>query len=85
MKGPATIDQAARDAARERLDGLAKPLGALGRLEDLAVWLAGVQGTAYPAPPARVELVVFAGDHGVTAQSAPVSAYPRQVTAADGA
>ena len=81
MRGPATIDHVARDTARQRLDGLAKPLGALGRLEDLAVWLAGVQGTAYPAPPSRVELVVFAGDHGVTAQSAPVSAYPRQVTA----
>lgn len=76
----ARIDEDARAAARERLDGLAKPLGALGRLEDLAVWLAGVQGTSHPVAPERVALVVFAGDHGVTAASAPVSAYPRQVT-----
>ena len=81
MNGPATTDEGARAAARVRLDGLAKPLGALGRLEDLAVWLAGVQGTAYPQAPAEVALVVFAGDHGVTAGAAPVSAYPRQVTA----
>jgi len=67
------------------VDGLAKPLGALGRLEDLAVWLAGVQGTSTPRPPADVSVVVFAGDHGVTAGhpgEGPVSAYPRAVTAA---
>ena len=60
---------------------MAKPLGALGRLEELAVWLAGVQGTAHPRPPAEVAVVVFAGDHGVTTGTSPVSAYPRQVTA----
>jgi nicotinate-nucleotide--dimethylbenzimidazole phosphoribosyltransferase len=81
MNGEARIDEVARAAARERLDGLAKPLGALGRLEELAVWLAGVQGTRYPKAPATVSVVVFAGDHGVTAASAPVSAYPRAVTA----
>ena len=31
------------------------------------VWLAGVQGTAWPHPPREVSVVVFAGDHGVTA------------------
>jgi nicotinate-nucleotide--dimethylbenzimidazole phosphoribosyltransferase len=77
----AAIDEAARAAARERLDGLTKPLGALGRLEELAVWLAGVQGTAYPVQPREVALVVFAGDHGVTTGPTAVSAYPRQVTA----
>jgi nicotinate-nucleotide--dimethylbenzimidazole phosphoribosyltransferase len=81
MSGPASIDESARAAARQRLDGLAKPLGALGRLEELAVWLAGVQGTAYPTAPATVSVVVFAGDHGVTASTSPVSAYPREVTA----
>ena len=74
-------DQAARAAARARLDALAKPLGALGRLEDLAVWLAGVQGTATPTPPASVAVVIFAGDHGVTSGDRAVSAYPRDVTA----
>ena len=81
MNGPATIDEGARVAARKRLDGLAKPLGALGRLEELAVWLAGVQGTAHPRVPSTVSVVVFAGDHGVTASTSPVSAYPREVTA----
>ena len=80
MTQPARIDEAARVGARERIDALAKPLGALGRLEELAVWLAGVQGTAAPRPPADVAVVVFAGDHGVTRDRA-VSAYPRQVTA----
>ncbi|HET9423466.1 MAG TPA: nicotinate-nucleotide--dimethylbenzimidazole phosphoribosyltransferase [Nocardioides sp.] len=80
MNGAAAVDEGARAEARQRLDGLAKPLGALGRLEELAVWLAGVQGTAQPRPPADVSVVVFAGDHGVTASTTPVSAYPRQVT-----
>lgn len=77
----ARIDDHARAAARARVDGLAKPLGALGRLEDAMVWLAGVQGTEAPRPPEEVSVVVFAGDHGVTAAGEPVSAYPRQVTA----
>ena len=81
MTSAARTDEAARREARRRVDGLAKPLGALGRLEDLAVWLAGVQGTAAPQAPKDVAVVVFAGDHGVTDDRA-VSAYPRAVTAA---
>jgi nicotinate-nucleotide--dimethylbenzimidazole phosphoribosyltransferase len=77
----ASIDEEAAARARARLDALAKPLGALGRLEDLAVWLAGVQGTSEPRPPREVSVVVFAGDHGVT-DTGTVSAYPREVTAA---
>jgi len=77
----ARIDETARAEARARVDGLAKPLGALGRLEDLAVWLAGVQGTASPRPPTEVSVVVVAGDHGVTGSDRTVSAYPREVTA----
>ncbi|MFC6288349.1 nicotinate-nucleotide--dimethylbenzimidazole phosphoribosyltransferase [Nocardioides sp. GCM10027113] len=79
MTSAARIDGDAAEAARARVDGLAKPLGALGRLEDAMVWLAGVQGTASPRPPAEVAVVVFAGDHGVSADRV-VSAYPRQVT-----
>lgn len=77
----ASIDERAAALARERLDALAKPRGALGRLEDLAVWLAGVQGSGEPRPPQDVSVVVLAGDHGVTADGT-VSAYPREVTAA---
>jgi nicotinate-nucleotide--dimethylbenzimidazole phosphoribosyltransferase len=68
---------AAREAARARQDQLVKPPGALGRLEEIAVWLAGVTGTARPTLRARV--VVAAADHGVALQG--VSAFPPEVTA----
>ncbi|MDT8912132.1 nicotinate-nucleotide--dimethylbenzimidazole phosphoribosyltransferase [Amycolatopsis sp. PS_44_ISF1] len=71
-------DAAARATARERLDGLVKPLGSLGRLEDLAAWLCAAHGEVPPRPLDDVRVVVFAGDHGVSA----LSAYPREVTAA---
>jgi nicotinate-nucleotide--dimethylbenzimidazole phosphoribosyltransferase len=67
-------------AALERIDGLAKPLGALGRLEQVGAWLAACQGVCPPEPIERVRAVVLAGDHGVTASG--VSAYPSDVTAA---
>jgi nicotinate-nucleotide--dimethylbenzimidazole phosphoribosyltransferase len=66
--------------ARQRLDALAKPVGALGRLEDLAAWLAACQGSCPPRPLERVRAVILAGDHGVSRYD--VSAYPREVTAA---
>lgn len=77
-------DEGARQQARERLDALAKPTGSLGRLEDLAAWLAACQGSCPPQPSARVRAVILAGDHGVPDGSAggSVSAYPREVTAA---
>jgi nicotinate-nucleotide--dimethylbenzimidazole phosphoribosyltransferase len=74
---PPSADAAA--AARARLASLAKPAGALGRLEDLAVWMAAAQGAAPPRDPVRARVVVFAGDHGVA--EAGVSAYPAEVTA----
>lgn len=80
ITGPVELpDEDARSAAQERLDSLAKPPGALGRLEDLAVWLAGVQGRCPTRPLERVRVVVFAGDHGIV--EAGVSAYPSEVTA----
>jgi nicotinate-nucleotide--dimethylbenzimidazole phosphoribosyltransferase len=69
----------AADAAG-RLAALATPAGALGRLGDLAVWVAATQGEAPPAPVERVRLVIFAGDHGVASYG--VSAYPSAVTGA---
>lgn len=72
-------DEEAAAAARARFGRLVKPPGSLGRLEDLAVWLAGAQGAAPPRDPERARVVVFAGDHGVAA--AGVSAYPAEVTA----
>jgi nicotinate-nucleotide--dimethylbenzimidazole phosphoribosyltransferase len=67
-------------AAAERLAGLATPAGALGRLGDLAVWLAATQGVVPPPELTDVRLVIFAGDHGVAAHG--VSAYPAEITPA---
>ena len=72
------IDSAAARAAAERQRILTKPPGSLGRLEDVACRLAGIQGTALPTVRNRW-IVVAAADHGVTADS--VSAYPQEVTA----
>ena len=68
------------EATRRHSDGQAKPLGALGTLEELGAWLAGCQGQCPPEPLDDVRVVVFAGDHGVAARS--VSAYPAAVTPA---
>ena len=71
-------DGSAIEAAQERNGQLTKPPGALGRLEDLAIWYAGWRGKAAP----RIEnpqVVVFAGNHGVAARG--VSAFPAEVTA----
>jgi nicotinate-nucleotide--dimethylbenzimidazole phosphoribosyltransferase len=71
-------DGAAIAAAARREAALTKPAGALGRLERLAIWLAGWQGAARPRL-GRVRIAVFAGNHGVAARG--VSAYPAEVTA----
>lgn len=73
-------DEDARAAALSRQGTLTKPAGALGRLEELSVWLCGVQGVCPPRPITRPRLVIFAGDHGV-ATAAGTSAYPSSVTA----
>lgn len=71
-------DEAVRLAARAHSDGQAKPVGALGRLEELGAWLAACQGKCPPDPLTDVRVVVFAGDHGVAAHG--VSAYPADIT-----
>lgn len=71
-------DPVAADAVRARQLQLTKPPGSLGRLEELAAWLAQWQARATPALD-RVEILVFAGNHGVTARG--VSPYPASVTA----
>ncbi|MGB8390784.1 nicotinate-nucleotide--dimethylbenzimidazole phosphoribosyltransferase [Mycobacterium sp.] len=72
-------DAAAAAAARARQETLTKPRGALGRLEDLSVWIASCQGHCPPRQFERARVVVFAGDHGVARSG--VSAYPAEVTA----
>jgi len=73
-----TGDEAAEAAVRERQGQLTKPPGSLGRLEDAAAWLARWQGRPMPRLD-RVEVLVFAGNHGVVARG--VSPYPASVTA----
>jgi len=72
-------DQDVAAQARARQDTLTKPPGSLGRLEELSVWVAACQGACPPHQFERARVVVFAGDHGVTA--AGVSAFPAEVTA----
>lgn len=71
-------DAAAIDGAQARNGQLTKPPGALGRLETIAVWLAGWQGTDRPRIQAP-QIAIFAGNHGVVAKG--VSAFPAEVTA----
>ena len=71
-------DPALAARIQHRLDHKTKPLGALGRLEALALQLALIQGRDDPQLVAP-QLVVFAADHGIAAQG--VSAYPQEVTA----
>lgn len=71
------IDLAARNAAAERQGQLTKPVGSLGRLEEIALFMAGWQGKERPALD-QVRAVIFAGNHGVTRQG--VSAFPADVT-----
>ena len=68
-----------REMASRRQSELTKPTGALGRLETLAIELAGLQATERPRAT-RVPIIIFAGDHGIAAQG--VSAYPQAVTIA---
>ena len=71
-------DEAARDAAAARQAQLTKPPGSLGRLEDIALFVAGWHGVARPRIT-RGRALVFAGNHGVVARG--VSAFPAAVTA----
>ena len=71
-------DEAATAAARARQAMLTKPPGSLGRLEDIAVFLAGWQGCERPRIE-RARVAIFAGNHGVAARG--VSAFPAAVTA----
>lgn len=72
------VDPASQAAAAERNSQLTKPPGALARLEDLAIWYGGWRGTGRPVIE-NPQVIVFAGNHGVTAQG--VSAFPAEVTA----
>jgi nicotinate-nucleotide--dimethylbenzimidazole phosphoribosyltransferase len=71
------VDVTLSGKAQARLDQLTKPLGSLGRLEELAASYVAITGELKPNVP-RAVVFTFAADHGVTLEG--VSAYPREVT-----
>ncbi|RZT86591.1 nicotinate-nucleotide-dimethylbenzimidazole phosphoribosyltransferase /cob(II)yrinic acid a,c-diamide reductase [Pseudonocardia sediminis] len=73
------VDGESRAAARDRLDRMTKPRGSLGRVEDVAVTLAGISAACPPPVPEPAAVAVFAADHGVHAQG--VTPWPQEVTA----
>lgn len=70
-------DTSAIAAAAERQAALTKPAGSLGRLEEIALFMAGWQGRDRPEAQ-RLRAAIFAGNHGVAARG--VSAFPAEVT-----
>ncbi len=73
-----SLDESVMAVAQQRLDHLTKPQGSLGRLEEIACRLAGIQRKVLPQV-ARKTVFVMAADHGVTEEK--ISAYPKEVTA----
>lgn len=71
------LDEEAMERARQHLDQLTKPPGSLGKLEEIAVQLAGITGELAPSLGTKT-VVVMAGDHGVCEEG--VSAFPSEVT-----
>jgi nicotinate-nucleotide--dimethylbenzimidazole phosphoribosyltransferase len=72
------LDEEAMAQARARQDQLTKPQGSLGRLEELSIQLAGIQGKPCPQINHKA-IITMAGDHGVVAEG--VTLYPQEVTA----
>ena len=72
------IDKAMMENARKRLDNLTKPVGSLGRLEEVARTLAGIKSVEQLKLERKV-IFTLAGDHGVVEEG--VSAFPQEVTA----
>ncbi|MBV1864687.1 MAG: nicotinate-nucleotide--dimethylbenzimidazole phosphoribosyltransferase [Rhodobacteraceae bacterium] len=77
LTGMPAANPKAAEAANDHNGQLTKPPGALGRLEDLAIWFASWRGEATPRIK-RPQVVIFAGNHGVAALG--VSAFPPEVT-----
>ncbi len=77
MAGIAPVDESRRKEIQAHLDNLTKPVGSLGRLEDLAMRYILASGGRPPKMRKKM-IFIMAADHGVTAEG--VSAYPSEVT-----
>ncbi|MFC0270554.1 nicotinate-nucleotide--dimethylbenzimidazole phosphoribosyltransferase [Metabacillus herbersteinensis] len=71
------LDDEMGKTVREYVDSLTKPLGSLGRLEEIVIELAKMTSNPFPQIT-RPGVIVFAADHGVTAEG--ISAFPKEVT-----
>jgi nicotinate-nucleotide--dimethylbenzimidazole phosphoribosyltransferase len=71
------LNSAAMQKARERQDNLTKPRGSLGRLEELSIQIAGIQGNPLPKIQSKL-IITMAADHGVANEG--ISLYPQEVT-----
>jgi nicotinate-nucleotide--dimethylbenzimidazole phosphoribosyltransferase len=78
IKNIRPMDKAAMEKAGARQDQLTKPAGSLGRLEELSIRIAGIQGKASPEIKDKA-MITMAGDHGVVDEK--VGNWPREVTA----
>jgi nicotinate-nucleotide--dimethylbenzimidazole phosphoribosyltransferase len=78
VKSIKPLNNTAMDEAKARQDTLTKPVGALGRLEELSIQIAGIQGKAKPSIEKKA-MITMAGDHGVVAEK--VGNWPQEVTA----
>jgi len=71
------FDSLTANMARKLQNQLTKPVGSLGKLEDLAIWMAGWQSKIKPKID-NAQCLIFAGNHGISRRG--VSAYPPEVT-----
>jgi nicotinate-nucleotide--dimethylbenzimidazole phosphoribosyltransferase len=78
IKSIKPLDKTAMDEAKARQDTLTKPAGALGRLEELSIQIAGIQGKSKPSIDKKA-VITMASDHGVVAEK--VGNWPQEVTA----
>lgn len=78
IKNIKPLDEKAMAAARSRQDSLTKPAGSLGRLEELSIQLAGIQGKGRPGAEKKA-IITMAADHGVVDEK--VGNWRREVTA----
>ncbi|KAB3532418.1 nicotinate-nucleotide--dimethylbenzimidazole phosphoribosyltransferase [Alkaliphilus pronyensis] len=78
LKAIGGLDQKAMDAAKARVDKLVKPPGSLGRIEDIAIQLAGITGDVFTSVDNKA-VIVMAADHGVYSEG--VAPNPQAITA----